>query len=85
MNSNLNSKNNSLKKVKGIDLIYESFYHQFIYEKTKNSYFNYIEQYPNLCLNSDKFSNFYGLSIFNTEMREIKMDCVFNSFGNADY
>ena len=85
MNSNLNTKNNNLKKVKGIDLIYESLYHQCIYEKTKNSYFNYIEQYPNLCLNSDKFSNFCGLSLFNTEMREIIMDCVFNSFGNADY
>ena len=85
MNSNLNTKNNNLKNVKGIDLIYESLYHQCIYEKTKNSYFNYIEQYPNLCLNSDKFSNFCGLSLFNTEMREIIMDCVFNSFGNGDY
>ena len=70
MNSNINTKNNNLKKVKGIDLIYESLYHQCIYEKTKNSYFNHIEQYPNLCLNSDKFSNVCDLSHFNTEMRK---------------
>ena len=40
MNSNLNTKNNNLKKVKGIDLIYESLYNHCIYEKIKNSYFN---------------------------------------------
>ena len=85
MNSNLNIKNNNLKKVKGVDLIYESLYHQCIFEKSKTSYFNYIEQYSDLCLNSDKYSNFCGLTLFNPEMREIIMDCVFNSFGNADY
>ena len=85
LNSNLNSKYTNLKKVDGVDLIYESLFHQCISIKAKNSYFNFIEQYPDLCINSEVYSNFCGLSLFNAGMREIIMDCVFNSFGNADY
>jgi hypothetical protein len=84
MKGTTNSKN-SLKKVTGVDLIYESLFHQCIFQKSKKTYFNFIEQYSALCLNSDKFSDFCGLSLFNSGMREIIMDCVFNSFGNADY
>ena len=85
LNSNFNSKYTNLKKVNGVDLIYESLFHQCISIKSKKSYFNFIEQYSDLCINSDVYSNFCGLSLFNAGMREIVMDCVFNSFGNADY
>ena len=82
MNSNFNTKYTNLKQVNGVDLIYESLFHQCIFEKSKKSYFNFIEQYSDLCINSEKYSNFCGLSLFNSGMREIIMDCVFNSFGN---
>ena len=85
MNSNFNTKYTNLKQVNGVDLIYESLFHQCIFEKSKKSYFNFIEQYSDICINSEKYSNFCGLSLFNSGMREIIMDCVFNSFGNADY
>jgi hypothetical protein len=85
MKGTANSKNAAAKKIAGVDLIYESLYHQCIFEKSKKTYFNFIEQYPDFCINSDKFSDFCGLSLFNAGMREIIMDCVFNSFGNADY
>ena len=85
MKGTANSKNAEAKKIAGVDLIYESLYHQCIFEKSKKTYFNFIEQYPDFCINSDKFSDFCGLSLFNAGMREIIMDCVFNSFGNADY
>ena len=85
LNSNFNSKYTNLKKVNGVDLIYESLFHQCISIKSKKSYFNFIEQYSDLCINSEVYSNFCGLSLFNAGMREIVMDCVFNSFGNADY
>ena len=85
MKGTLNSKSESVKKVSGVDLIYESLFHQCIFQKSKKSYFNFIEQYSELCINSASFSDFCGLSLFNSGMREIIMDCVFNSFGNADY
>ena len=85
MTSNLNTKYTNLKKVDGIDLIYESLFHQCIFEKSKKIYFNFIEQYSELCINSDKYSDFCGISLFNPTMREIIMDCVFNSFGGVDY
>ena len=85
MKGTTNTKNTDSKKITGVDLIYESLYHQCIFEKSKKTYFNFIEQYPDFCINSDKFSDFCGLSLFNAGMREIIMDCVFNSFGNADY
>ena len=85
MNYNFNTKYTNLKQVNGVDLIYESLFHQCIFEKSKKSYFNFIEQYSDICINSEKYSNFCGLSLFNSGMREIIMDCVFNSFGNADY
>ena len=85
MNSNLNTKYTNLKKVNGVDLIYESLYHQCIFQKIKKTYFNFISKYADNCVNSEKYSNFCGISTFNTEMREIVMDCVFNSFGNYDY
>ena len=85
MNSNFNSKYTNLKQVNGVDLIYESLFHQCISIKSPKSYFNFIEQYSDLCINSEVYSNFCGLSLFNSGMREIVMDCVFNSFGNTDY
>lgn len=85
MKGTLNSKNDKVKKVSGVDLIYESLFHQCIFQKSKKSYFNFIGQYSELCINSALFSDFCGLSLFNSGMREIIMDCVFNSFGNADY
>ena len=85
LNSKLNSKYTNLKQVNGVDLIYESLFHQCISIKSKKTYFNFIEQYSDLCINSEVYSNFCGLSLFNAGMREIVMDCVFNSFGNADY
>ena len=85
MNSKFNTKNLNLQNVKGVDLIYESLFHQCIFQKSKKSYFNFIEHYSEMCINTEKFSNFCGLSLFNGGMREIIMDCVFNSFGNADY
>ena len=85
MKGTLNSKNEKVKKVSGVDLIYESLFHQCIFQKSKKSYFNFIEQYSELCINTALFSDFCGLSLFNSGMREIIMDCVFNSFGNADY
>ena len=85
LNSNFNSKYSNLKEVDGVDLIYESLFHQCISMKSQKSYFNFIEQYSDLCINSEVYSNFCGLSLFNAGMREIVMDCVFNSFGNMDY
>ena len=79
LNANLN------KDITGIDLIYESLYHQCLFIRSKRTYFNIISQYNDMCLNSQKFSNFCGLDLFNSDMREIIMDCVFNSFGNSDY
>ena len=38
-----------------------------------------------MCLTKEQYSNFCGLDLFNADMREIIMDCVFNSFGNSDY
>ena len=71
--------------ITGIDLIYESLYHQCMFQRTKKPYFNLISQYNEMCLNYEKYSNFCGLEFFNPDMREIIMDCVFNSFGNSDY
>ena len=85
MNSKFNTKNINLQNVNGVDLIYESLFHQCIFEKSKKSYFNFIEHYQDMCINSERFSNFCGISLFSGGMREIIMDCVFNSFGNADY
>ena len=85
MNSNLNSKYTNLKKVNGVDLIYESLFHQCIFQKTKKTYFYFIGKYSEICVKSEKYSNFCGISSLNPEMREIIMDCVFNSFGNVDY
>ena len=79
INTNINSD------ITGIDLIYESLFHQCMFQKSKKSYFNIISQYNEMCLTHDKFSNFCGLDLFNADMREIIMDCVFNSFGNSDY
>ena len=80
-NTNLNIN----KEITGIDLIYESLYHQCLFQRGKKIYFNLLSQYDEMCLNSEKFSNFCGLELFNADMREIIMDCVFNSFGNNDY
>ena len=85
MKGNLYSNNFSKKRYRGIDLIYESLFHQCIFMKSKKSYFNFIEQYSSMCINTDLFSEFCGLSLFNKGMKEIIMDCVFNSFGNHDY
>ena len=85
MNSNFNSKYTNLKKVDGIDLIYESLFHQCIFQKAKKTYFYFIGIYNEMCLKTDKYSNFCGISSLNPEMRNIIMDCVFNSFGNVDY
>ena len=85
MKANLNTKNKGKKQITGVDLIYESLFHQCIFQRSKKTYFNFIEQYSDLCINTEKFSDFCGLSLFNAGMREIIMDCVFNSFGNADY
>ena len=85
MNGNLNPKNQKLSELKGIEIIYESLFHQCIFEKSKKTYFNFIEQYTKFCLSSDQYTNFCGLSLFNSGMKEIIMDCVFNSFGNSDY
>ena len=71
--------------ITGIDLIYESLFHQCMFQRTKKPYFNLISQYNEMCLNYEKYSNFCGLEFFNPDMREIIMDCVFNSFGNSDY
>ena len=80
---NTNTKIN--KDITGVDLIYESLYHQCMFQKSKKSYFNIISQYTEMCLNHEKYSKFCGLELFNADMREIIMDCVFNSFGNSDY
>ena len=85
MKGNLDSNNLSKKRYSGVDLIYESLFHQCIFQKSKKSYFNFIEKYSTMCINTNLFSEFCGLSLFNTGMKEIIMDCVFNSFGNADY
>lgn len=85
MNTNLYSKNQYLKDVDGIDLIYESLFHQCIFQTSKKSYFNFIIQHAEKCQNSEKFTNFCGLSFFNADLREIIFDCVFDSFGNAEY
>ena len=77
--------NNIFKNVNGTDLIYESLFHQCLFDESKKTYFNFIEQYSQLCLSSGNFKNFCGLNLFNSDMREIILDCVFNSFGNADY
>ena len=80
-----NTNININKDITGIDLIYESLYHQCMFQRTKKPYFNLISQYNEMCLNYEKYSNFCGLEFFNPDMREIIMDCVFNSFGNSDY
>ena len=85
MKGNVNSNNLNQKRYTGVDLIYESLFHQCIFQKSKKSYFNFIEKYSTMCINTDLFSEFCGLSLFNKGMKEIIMDCVFNSFGNADY
>ena len=64
LNSNFNSKYSNLKEVDGVDLIYESLFHQCISMKSQKSYFNFIEQYSDLCINSEVYSNFCGLSLF---------------------
>jgi hypothetical protein len=38
-----------------------------------------------MCINTQLYGDFCGLSLFNKGMKEIIMDCVFNSFGNHDY
>jgi len=85
LKGNLDSNNLSKKRVSGLDLIYESLFHQCIFTKSKKSYFNFIEQYSNMCINTNLYGEFCGLSLFNKGMKEIIMDCVFNSFGNHDY
>ena len=85
LKGNLDSNNLSKKRVSGLDLIYESLFHQCIFTKSKKSYFNFIEQYANMCINTNLYGDFCGLSLFNKGMKEIIMDCVFNSFGNHDY
>ena len=80
-NTNININN----EITGVDLIYESLYHQCMFQRSRKSYFNFISQYNEKCLNYEKYSNFCGLDYFNADMREIIMDCVFNSFGNSDY
>ena len=80
-----NTNININQKITGIDLIYESLYHQCLFQRAKKSYFNIISQYEDMCMNAEKYSNFCGLHLFNEDMREIIMDCVFNSFGNSDY
>ena len=80
-----NTNININKDITGVDLIYESLYHQCMFQRTKKPYFNLISQYNEMCLNYEKYSNFCGLEFFNPDMREIIMDCVFNSFGNSDY
>ena len=80
-----NTNININKDITGIDLIYESLFHQCMFQRTKKPYFNLISQYNEMCLNYEKYSNFCGLEFFNPDMREIIMDCVFNSFGNSDY
>lgn len=85
LKGNLDSNNLSKKRVSGLDLIYESLFHQCIFTKSKKSYFNFIEQYSNMCINTQLYGDFCGLSLFNKGMKEIIMDCVFNSFGNHDY
>ena len=80
-NTNININN----EITGVDLIYESLYHQCMFKRTKKTYFNLISKYNDICLNHEKFSNFCGLEFFNADMREIILDCVFNSFGNSDY
>ena len=85
LKGNLDSNNLDKKRVSGLDLIYESLFHQCIFTKSKKSYFNFIEQYANMCINTNLYGDFCGLSLFNKGMKEIIMDCVFNSFGNHDY
>lgn len=85
LKGNLDSNNLSKKRVSGLDLIYESLFHQCIFTKSKKSYFNFIEQYSSMCINTNLYGDFCGLSLFNKGMKEIIMDCVFNSFGNHDY
>ena len=80
-----NTYTNINKEITGVDLIYESLYHQCLFQRSKKSYFKIISQYSEMCLKEEKFSNFCGLELFNADMREIIMDCVFNSFGNSDY
>ena len=80
-----NTNININKEITGVDLIYESLYHQCMFQRTKKPYFNLISKYNEMCLNYEKYSNFCGLEFFNPDMREIIMDCVFNSFGNSDY
>ena len=80
-----NTNININKDITGIDLIYESLFHQCMFQRTKKPYFNLISQYNEMCLNYEKYSNFCGLEFFNPDMREIIMNCVFNSFGNSDY
>ena len=80
-----NTNMNINKDITGVDLIYESLYHQCMFQRSKKSYFNIISKYNEMCLTNKKYSNFCGLDLFNADMREIIMDCVFNSFGNSDY
>ena len=80
-----NTNTNINKDITGVDLIYESLYHQCLFQRSKKSYFKIISQYSEMCLKKEKYSNFCGLDLFNGDMREIIMDCVFNSFGNSDY
>ena len=80
-----NPNTNINKDITGVDLIYESLYHQCLFQRSKKSYFKIISQYSEMCLKEEKYSNFCGLDLFNADMREIIMDCVFNSFGNSDY
>ena len=80
-----NTNTNINKDITGIDLIYESLYHQCLFQRSKKSYFKIISQYSEMCLTKEQYSNFCGLDLFNADMREIIMDCVFNSFGNSDY
>jgi hypothetical protein len=85
LKGNLDSNNLSKKRVSGLDLIYESLFQQCIFIKSKKSYFNFIEQYADMCINTNLYGEFCGFSLFNKGMKEIIMDCVFNSFGNHDY
>ena len=48
MNGNLNPKNQKLSELKGIEIIYESLFHQCIFEKSKKTYFNFIEQFRSI-------------------------------------
>ena len=70
-NTNLNIN----KEITGIDLIYESLYHQCLFQRGKKIYFNLLSQYDEMCLNSEKFSNFCAHIMFQEYQRR-------DSFGN---